>query len=486
MKIGQTSLVVFLSRLLASALGFLATLYFARKLGPEVIGLFALVTTVVGWLTLVGNVGVGQAMKKRISEGEDQGEYLSAAVLWVIFTAILISIGVLVLHPLLENYLGEFERYVKISVVWFVLGILYIQLLHRSVFRLIVAQRMVHIRGLLDPVNVGGRSLFQIVLVFVGYGLLGMLVGWMLGGVLVGLLGLYWVHIRPARPAKQHFKRLFDYAKFSWLSGLKSRAFNQVDILLLGVFVSSSLVGVYSVAWSIAKFLELFGNAIGKTMFPEISHTSAQGSTNDVAGMVEDSLAFNGLIAIPGLIGGLVLAERLMRLYGPEFAQGATVLALLILATLIYSYQSRLLNTLNAIDRPDLAFRINLIFIGLNAVLNVVLIWQFGVEGAAVATALSALVGLVLSYYALDNLIEFQTPVREPLRQVLAALVMGGVVWAALDVIETTDVVSHNVVIVLGLVGSGATVYFLTLLTISPQFRATVDRNLPFEVPLLG
>ncbi|TKR25244.1 oligosaccharide flippase family protein [Natronomonas salsuginis] len=485
MNIGQTSIIVYLSLLFASALGFLSTLYFARKLGPEIIGIFSLLMAVITWLSLA-NVGLGEAMKKRISEGNDQGEFLSATILCIIPIAVIVAILAVAFQPTLQNYVDGFDKYVNISIVWFVMGVFLIRTFFQSVFRTLTSQRMVHIRGLLDPVSIGGKSLFQIILVAGGYGLLGMLVGWMLGGLLVGVIGLYWVRIRPARPSKRHFKSLFEYAKFSWLTGLKSRAFNQVDILLLGAFVSSSLVGVYAVAWSIAKFLELFGNSIGQTMFPEISHTSAQDSTEAAAGLLEDSLAFNGLIAIPGLIGGLVLAERLMRLYGPDFTRGGAVLALLILATLVYSYQNQLLNTLNAIDRPDIAFRINVVFIALNAVLNVVLISQYGIEGAAAATVISAAVGLGLSYYALDSLIDFETPVREPTRQIAAALLMGGVIWVALESIETTGLITHNAIIVVSLVTSGAGVYFLTLLGISPQFRATVNRNLPFEVPFLG
>ncbi len=486
MRIGQTSAIVFISKLVGSALGFIATLYFARKLGAEVLGIYALILTIINWLSYAAGPGIGGAMTKRISEGEEQKEYFTAAALLIFSIAVVLAIGIMSTRLVSESYVDGFNQYVDLSVSWFIVSMLFILLFFKTVFALLVAQRMVHIKGLLQPVSVTSRSTIQIGLVFAGYNLLGMLVGWMIGGILVGTLGLYWVHIRPARPAKRHFKSILEYAKYNWLSGLESRIFNQVDILLLGVFVSNALVGVYSVAWTIAKFLELFSAAIKGTLFPEISHKSDQESNEAISGMVEDALAYNGLIALPGLIGGFILAERLLRLYGPEFRQGATVLALLIFATLIYSYQSQLLNTLNAIDRPDIAFRINLVFIGLNAVLNVILIWQFGIEGAAVATAFSAVVGLGMSYHALNRLIDFRTPVREPLRQVFSALVMGGIVWATLEAIETTGVVSHNVVIVLGLVSGGSTVYFLILLTISPRFRDTVNRNLPLNLPYLS
>ena len=486
MNIGQTSIVVFLSKLLGAALGFLATLIFARILGAEVIGLYALILTVVGWLTIAGQLGIGGAVKKRISEGEERGAYLTAATLFLLALATVVSVGVVLAGPLLETYIDEFDQYVAISVVWFVVALVFIRLFYKMVFRTLQGERKVHIAGLLDPVKTGGRGLVQIGFVLAGYGLLGMLAGYMLAGIFVGLLGLLWVSTRFERPGRRHFRSLFDYAKFSWLGGLRSRTFNEVDILVLGIFVQTSLVGVYSVSWSIANFLSLFGNAIRSTLFPEISHKSAQESDQAVAGLVEDALAYTGLFAIPGLIGGVILGDRLLRIYGEEFVEGAAVLGLLIVAVLLYSYQKQLMNSLNGLDRPDVAFRINAVFIVLNASLNVVLIWQYGIEGAAVATALSVAVSLVLSYRALSRLITFDLPYRQVAYQWVGALTMGAVVLGALELVEMTDVVANNAVIVLTLVGLGAGVYFLVVLALSREFRGTVDRNLPVDLPYLG
>ena len=486
MKLGQTSAIVFLSKVLASGLGFLATLYFARELGAEVIGLYALVLTVVGWLILFADLGIGSATIKRISEGDERGEYLTAAVTSVVLFATVVSIAAILGRSLLESYITEFDQYVALSVVWFVVAIVFIKLFYRTMFRTLKGERKVHIAGLLDPVKIGGQSLIQIGLVFFGYGLLGMLVGYALGGLLVGLVGLLWVATRPARPERYHFRSLFDYAKFSWLGSLRSRAFNEVDILLLGVFVQTSLVGVYSVAWSLAKFLDLFGGAVRSAVFPEVSYTSAQESARAAVDMLEDALAYTGLIAIPGLVGGVVLSDRLLQLYGEEFVEGTAVLGLLIFAVLLNSYQKQLMGGLNGLDRPDLAFRVNAVFIGLNASLNVVLIWLYGIEGAAVATVVSTSVSLVLAYYMLGQLISFDLPGAQLTRQWVAALLMGVIVFGGRQLVERTELLAHNAAIVLSLVTLGAVCYVLVLLGISAEFRETVDRNLPLDVPFLS
>lgn len=485
MRIGQTSVIVFLSKFLGSALGFFATLYFARELGAEVYGLYALVLTVVSWAIIGGELGIGKAMKKRLSEAEKRGSYLSASLIWIFSFVAILTIGLVFSRPLLEWYFVDFDQYVALSVVWFVIAILLAKLFYKFIFWSLKGERKVHIAGMLEPVQIGGQSIIQIALVFAGFGLVGMLVGYVIGGIIVGIVGLYWVNTRPTRPHKRHFRSLFDYAKYSWLGGLKGRTFNDIDILILGIFVPTSLVGVYAVAWSLAKFLTLFASAIRQTLFPEISFKSAQETKQAVGGLIEDSLAYTGLIAIPGLIGGTILADRILRLYGPEFVQGAVVLGLLILAVLVHSYQKQLLNALNAIDRPDIAFRINAVFIALNAGLNVLLIQRYGIEGAAIASVLSVLIVLVLTHRALARILDFAIPVDEISRQTGAAIIMGVLVWGGLEAVETSNMIENNAVIVISLVLGGAVIYFLTLLAISPHFRATVDRNLPIKLPFV-
>lgn len=484
MKLGQTSVIVFISRVLGAALGFLTTLYFARELGAEVLGVYSLVLTAVAWIILFADLGIGQALIKRISEGNEQGSYLSAALISVLLLAVILSIAVVAGRQVVESYIGEFSQYVASSPVWFIIALIFTKLCFRTIVRVLKGERKVHVAGFLTPVKTGSQSLLQLGFVVAGLGLFGMLVGAITGAIIIGIIGLIWVTVRPARPARRHFQSLVDYAKFSWLGNLQSRAFNEVDILLLGVFVQSSVVGVYSVVWSLAKFLDLFGTAIRSTLFPELSYKSTQDSDQATTGLIEDSLAYTGLIATPGLIGGLLIGDRLLRLYGGEFTSGDAVLGLLILAILLSSYQKQLMSGLNGLDRPNLAFRVNGLFVVLNTALNLILIPRYSIEGAAIASILSTAVSLVFSYHLLSELITFTFPTAQVSRQWVAALVMGGVVLAARWIIEATPAVNNNSIIVIFLVGLGGGVYFLTLLMISRDFRTITSRNLPINMPL--
>jgi O-antigen/teichoic acid export membrane protein len=486
MKIGQTSLVVFVSKLVGSALGFVATVYFARVLGAEVLGIYSVIIALVAWLGLVGRLGVSRAITKRVSEAQDEGAYMTAGVLLVATSMLLLSVVLLFMRAFVEGYVSGFDQYSSASVVWFVMMLLAVYLGFSLVTSTLVGQRSVHIAGPLRPTRVATQSVIQIALVFVGFELVGMLLGYAVGTALVTLLGIAFVSVRPQIPDIRHFRSLLKYAKFSWLGGLKSRAFNDVDILILGALVSQSLVGIYAVAWSLTKFLDLFGVAVSQTMFPEISNVSAQESAESAAGLVEDSLAYGGFVVIPGAIGGAILSDRLLRIYSSEFVEGTAVLWLLLCSILLYTYMKQQLNALNAVDRPDAAFRVNLVFIFSNVVLNVLLIWQFGWIGAAVASATASGIGMAFSYTLLARTLPLRIPFDEIGRQWIAALLMGGLVWSLRSLIETTGIIRHNFAIVCLLVGAGALVYFVVLMAISSRFRATVNRNLPVDPPYPG
>jgi O-antigen/teichoic acid export membrane protein len=221
-----------------------------------------------------------------------------------------------------------------------------------------------------------------------------------------------------------------------------------------------------------------FDAAISQTVFPEISNASADDMTESVTGLTNESLRFSGLILIPGLVGGMLLSNRLLRIYSPEFMRGSLVLVILILSTLLYGYQRQLLTSLNAVDRPDITFQVNAALIGFNILANTALISTIGWIGAAIATTLSAALGASLAYGGLRRVMDFSVPLASICLQVAASFIMGIVVYGALQIEKSYSFLNNNIMITMMLVTLGAVVYFTVLFAISLEFRKTIRRNL--------
>lgn len=479
MRLGQTSAIYSLSQFLGAVFGFLATVYFARVLGDEVLGQYALVLAIVAWLGIGGKIGFTKAIKKRISEGKEPEAFAGAGIIVMGSMVVVAATLVVLLREQVNSYVG-------VPIAEFIVLLLLAELYKSFMSAALQGNHLVHIYAVLSVLKQGTRALIQVALVaLVGLGLTGMLWGYVFSYFLLGTIGLLILGLRPTLPKKRHIVSLFDFAKYSWLGSVESKSFENTDIIVLGLFVSQGLVGIYMVAWSIVKFLEIFGKAISKTLFPELSKLSAEGDADTIARLTEESLTYAGLVLVPGLIGGLVVGDRLMAIYDDPFVIGTNILWILITAMLIYTYNKQLLNTLNAIDRPDLAFRSNGVFILTNIVLNIVLVYHYGWIGAAVATVLSAAIGLGISFHYLNRLVSFRVPVSELGIQWMAAAFMGAVVYAVRQSTETHWIATYNEIYVIGLVSLGALIYFGVLFAVSSRFRGTVLNNLPVELPFV-
>lgn len=194
-----------------------------------------------------------------------------------------------------------------------------------------------------------------------------------------------------------------------------------------------------------------------------------------VADLMNDGLAYTGLFLLPGLVGAAVVGEHVLGIYGTEFRQAALVLVILVIGRLVYAYEAQLTTTLNAINEPAAAFRVNLVFVLLNLGLNIGLVALYGWVGAAIGTTISAAVGLVVAYRAVTARLSVTVPTLEIGRQAVAAIIMGGAIYALESVLVRSGPASVLETFIL--VGTGAGVYFVLLGAISSRFRTTLLDN---------
>jgi len=469
-RIGQTSLVHFGSRIATSIFGFVVTVFLARELGDAVLGNYFLVVAVLVWLKVLGGQGIQMAVRKRISEGADEDEYLGAGLGLQLLTFGLLAVGVLLFREQVNDY-------VRTEAALPLVALLFTGLLLWQVCAALEGRHRVGLSSLLAPLDRTLRGILQIGVVVVGLGT----VWWLLSGYAVAefvtaAVGLALLGLRPRLPTGEQVASMVDYAKYSWFSGIESRTFASMDTLVLGVSafaISSGQIGTYEIAWNLASILAVFGASISTTLFPAISELSNADDFAAIDGLIDDAIAYSGLFVVPGLVGCLVVGERVLAIYGPEFTKGYTILVVLVIARLLYVYQSQFTNVLSAIDRPEITFRVNVVFVVTNLALNLALVFAFGWLGAAVATAISAAVGLVLSVGYLRRYVTIPVPAGELTSQAVAAVVMGGVVYAA------RPYAGAGTAWTFGLVALGGGVYFAVLAVLSGRFRATIRRNLP-------
>jgi len=466
MKLSQKIFTSAVSYIVISAVGFLGTLYFARTLGAAALGVFALGMSVVKWLQLA-DFGITPSAVKRISEGRDSTEYLTAAMAMQGVIGLAVVFLVVAFRDSINSYLGG--QYALLVAAIF-LGSYAI---NGTVQQSIRGYQRADVADLLDAFERLIRVVVQVALVALGAGVFGMFAGVVASyGVAAFLGGLYlfrWLNAGLARPNLDHIRDLYDYAKYSVLSSLGSHAFSWVDVTVLGFFVVQSQVGVYRVAWTLAMFFGIVGRALQNNLFPEISNVNAAENRERIERIVSESLIYASIIPFAGLAGALVVGHPVLSIYGSEFTDGKWVLVGLIFAVVLRSYQEQLLAALNGLNLPDVTFRINTAFIIINVLFNIVLIPMFGVVGAVSATVISVGIALALSWGAVTSELDMAAPVDELGKQVLAAIVMLMIVAGIKQLVNI-----RPVLVLLPVIGTGAATYFAVLYVVSSRVRKKI------------
>ncbi|MFC7047032.1 polysaccharide biosynthesis C-terminal domain-containing protein [Halobacteriaceae archaeon GCM10025711] len=375
-----------------------------------------------------------------------------------------VAFAVLLFRDGLTSYVGS------PLAVPFLLAVAFLELFAESIYAGLHGEQRVGRAELSLFANVAGKVAVWFVLLSLGYGLGGLLVGLLVGSGLQILVGLRFLSIRPAMPARRHFESLFQFSRYSWLGALRERAWIWTDTLVLGFFVSAEFVGVYELSWRLSAAFFLVASAISSTLFANVDLLQRRDGRAAVRDVVEESLVYTGIVAIPGVVGGLVVAKSLLSAFGPAYVVGYAALILLILARLFHSYEVVFAKVINALDRPDLTFRADATFVTLNVVGNVLAIYAFGWVGAAVATLVSMGVRTLLSYRFLHSLIDVPIPRREILLEVLSAALMGGALLYATDGVQLTELETALVI------GGGGVLYALLLLVFVGRVRTRVRR----------
>lgn len=473
MRVGQSSLVTFVSQFAGSIIGFLAIVFVSRELGPVVLGTYFLTLAIHGWVQTLSVSGVVTSIIKRMSEVDESGsEYLSAGGVMLGIISLGMVVVLFALGARIDAFVGE-------PVTPFLIVLTVVSTLYALVRAGLMGENRVHTSSLLTPVEESFTGVTQVLLALTGFGLVGILFGKVLGLAVVAVIGMILVSVRFTRPTREHVEDLLSFTKYSWLEGIQGKTYVYLDTVIIGAFAATQFVGFYQVAFNVATVLALFGTSISRTLFPALSSTEKRVDKEYVGKLFGDSIAFSGLLLIPGLVGSVLVGADVLRIYGPEFTVGHQVLVVLVVSQLAYTYMTQTITVLNAIDRASLAFRVNALFVVTNLVLNLVLVPTLGYMGAAIASALTAAASFVFGYRQVASRVPVTLPLRELLQQLSAALVMGVVIWLGLRVATPPALPGPPTAGTVVYVALGGMVYGLTLYSLSPRFRGVVRDNAP-------
>jgi O-antigen/teichoic acid export membrane protein len=450
MNIARSSLRIFLANLLSTLVVFGGLTYFARELGSGQMGSFFLFQAILSIITIVADFGVGKSINKRISEGSPVKKIYSTSLLMKLSLLLPFIFSIFYFDDIINSYIGE-------GLAIYLILVLILQELARSL--------MEGLKGELRVGEIAGPVLARRV-VYIGIGMLLVAFNYNVTGVVYGLIaglivmiiwGITKVSDVIARPSLEQARSLVNYSKYAFILSVEGTVYNWIDIAIIGFLLAQSDVGVYEMAWRVTAITMLFSRSVATSIFPQVSKWSVRDSYDHIEELLSKVITPILFISIPAFFGILVLSQEILGiLFGEEYASGWIVLIILMFEKLIRSIYIILSQSLQGIDRPDLAAKASGFSILLNIVLNSVLILYIGIVGAAIATAISLTVNTFIHATYLSKFININIRYGQVGWIIFSSVTMAVIVSLIEFFIRIDTLVKLFTIIVLG-----AALYFL-------------------------
>lgn len=420
MEIERSSIVVVASRLISTGLGFIGTIYYARELGPTVLGSFFLLQSLVGILGVPADLGVQGALEKRISEGEDQNRLYTASLIFIAFS----FVSILLLSFLLR---GKVNSYLGAPLFWELIALLLVAIFTQLYLSALRGELKIIQSALLKAFGSLGTLTITVGLLIIGFRIYALVYGLLIGRVAVILLSSYIVDLALKRPGKEHFSRIFSFSKYNMVLRTSGLIYSWTDVIIIGWFLTKSAVGVYEIAWRVSIVSILTSDAIANVIFPNFSKLHTEDRVTEIKRIIPKAITYSMVVPIGIFFGALVLSGNLLSIvYGPSFATGSAVLIILLGERIVHSFYKTLYTAMMAFDQPNVAFRISSVSIVINVLLNIVLVPTIGIEGAAAAMLVAYVISAILYYRHVRREIRFILPTGNIMWMVTSGAFMAG------------------------------------------------------------
>lgn len=470
LNISREAFYSLISKLAMALVGFGGTLMFARALGPNGLGIYQSALAVAFVFAKISD-GVAAAIRKRVSEvNTDPRGFLGAGLIFhagVIATVLLILL--LLIDPALA-YFGELRIAIGAFAVVSTLG------LFNIVNHLYAGIGYPARSSWMDGVRSVITLFFQLLFLWIGLEVFGLLIGLALGTFSTILLSAIAAGVRPRMPRRENINRVYAFARWTVPNGLLTSFYSSADIIIITTVVGSAATGQYTVAMQLVMPAVLLASSIQNALGVRASGRSSAGQAVDQD--LVNAVSYTGLFAFPILFGALAMPQAIPRtVFGNEFSSAGAALVGMALFQIGNVYAKPFEATFEGIDRPGMIFRVNMIILFVHLPLAVLLGIEYGLIGVVGATVFAEGVRIFTYQYLAHrqfNQIIIPRPVGE---QFLSALVMFFLLEFVL-----TEVSVRNWMILVALVGGGAVLYFGVLLVISSNFRLTVSQALPIDI----
>lgn len=423
-----------------------------KHVGPTAYGLWAMLSSVVTYLSLF-DMGLSPALAKYTAEyralGEKQELSRIASTTFVTFAVVgaVMLLTALTASPWIDSLLKVPDELRIVSRVSFLLmAANVVALLFLGIFANIVyGHQRIDIWKTFGIVQIVANLLLTILFLTTGLGIIGVACASLGSTLLVTVLYIvflsqsgYAIQIRMSFASINVLKRIGPFSLRTMLLGLSSKVLYYSDYLVIGFVIGSAQVTPYEIAYKSAFLLTYLFSVISTAMLPKVSELDALKETDSLRILLTRLTSISMLIAVPSCLCLFFVGPLFISWWvGSENFVGQKVIFVFALMNLLHAVGTPTGMLLQAGGRNSGLLVSEIFRAGLHVALSIFMVERIALLGVACAGLLAQALtsGWIVPRLAcrLANLRPYDLFKDGVLRPFAVGVMLGGVVWPFRD-----------------------------------------------------
>ncbi|RDH81031.1 MAG: hypothetical protein DIZ80_12985 [endosymbiont of Galathealinum brachiosum] len=412
-------------KIVSAGVTFLFYLYLGRVLGAESAGIFFLGLTVLTIGSVIGRFGLENTVLRIVAKesyNNNWGLILSShkkcmqiAFVFSLFTAM----GVFFTSEALSVILfSSTEMVIHLEVISISIVPLALSVVNAQAIQ---GLKRIKESTIILNLSVPLIALIGAMILISKYSVLGVVIAYTVSIILTYFASLYlWKKIIPKDVCinkTYETKKILDSCiPLFWVSVMQM-TINWLSFIVLGIYSTEADVGVLGMAIRVVTLMGFFLMAVNSITAPKIAEMYKSNNHSALENMCRSASTILLYITLPFGLIIFIFADTVLGLFGSEFLDHANVLQILVFgqfANIITGSVGILL----IMSGNEKVMRNNLfITMLLCIVMNIVLIPEYGLVGAAISFSLSMAIQNIISLYKVKKIMNIYTlPFINPLK----------------------------------------------------------------------
>lgn len=396
----------FISLVTASFSHLLLRIVLGKELGPTGLGLYTLVFTIYMFGMQFAAFGIGAALTKYIAQYNDEPMKIRELVTSGVAGSIVSGFVMGVLLYLLSGIIAiqffnspDMTDLLKISALCFPF-----LAMQKAVIGTLNGLRRMKWFAVVNIVqNVSVLGITVILVLWLNMDITGAVFGFVLPTIVVGLFSLAFVKdYFTTSPKLVHtiFKEISCFGFYVVLANSIGLINTNIDNLLIGYFMNETEVGYYSVAIIFMMGITILPQSVQRIVTPSIATYYGKRDFGNIRKLIK-STAIKTFTIIVFISAFLALFGKFMivSIFTDEFVPAHTPMLVLLIGYSIFAVFIPIGGCLASIGKVQILYWIGAMSAILNILLNITLIPQFGIVGAAGATSISLIFIRITNLY---------------------------------------------------------------------------------------